>query len=426
MGAKITSIIGTISEADLLNDIREGIKTAKVEGLSMETVVLDDELIKLKGVYHKVIDIPFSLAVRILDVHKNILRLKIEEIKVLKLGIPKLALSVATNSMKEKLSELGITYQDETVTVYIDKALEKVKHVKANVEHLVVENGVLAVKVAGIDADIEKMQEEKKIKEKAEEREKQNYDVYSNNAKEVQANGVIEEGLTLTAAQAAREFNKKINQIVSDEDEYTKFRRDLYKKMPSQGKDYYKYLAILPDVVALAVRTIQDKRVLTKDKVILGVTMGYIISPIDIFPDNIPLLGQLDDVALFVFGVNHLVNRIPLPIIAEHWSGDLRTLKFIKDNVGKIMGVVGAGTIDRVYSLVDKKLDKKFGSYGDDSLYFRERGEASISEMIPVKKSGYSDVIPVESTSVTVEPVNIVNSESLINDSHLTNSPTIK
>ncbi|MPN53390.1 hypothetical protein SDC9_201054 [bioreactor metagenome] len=141
--------------------------------------------------------------------------------------------------------------------------------------------------------------------------------------------------------------------------------------MPLDYKKHYEYIAALPDLLVLGYRVMRDRRVLAKDKWIIGLSLGYFLSPIDIIPDKFPVLGAIDDLALFVFGVNHLTNRIPLPIVVEHWSGDLKTLKFVKDNIGKIMGMTGSSNIERVYDLVDEKLDEKFGAYQDDDFYFK-------------------------------------------------------
>ena len=355
MGAKVTSVTTTISESDLFNNIVEGIKLAKIEGLRADSVSLVDELINIKGTYHRVIDIPFHVAVRVVSVVHNIITLKVETLKVLKIGIPKLALSVAGNAMKDKLSEFGISYEDEVVTIFVDKALEKVDFVKVNVEQLRVENGVLALKISNIDADIEKMQQEKKAKELAED-----------------AELAAMEAAKLKKIQEDRDFNVRLASIDRTEDEYSKLRRDIYRKMPDKAQQYYKYLTIIPDIVALGVRTIMDDRVLTKDKIIIGTSMGYILSPIDLIPSKVPVLGQLDDLGLFIFGVNHLLKRIPLPIIVEHWSGDLKTLKFIQDNIDRLLGMFGSGIIDKVYSVSEKALGGKFGSYKDDSFYFRD------------------------------------------------------
>ena len=43
----------------------------------------------------------------------------------------------------------------------------------------------------------------------------------------------------------------------------------------------------------------------------------YVLSPIDIVPDTIPLLGWVDDVAIVSFGMRWLLGRLPPHIRGE-------------------------------------------------------------------------------------------------------------
>ena len=54
----------------------------------------------------------------------------------------------------------------------------------------------------------------------------------------------------------------------------------------------------LPNFVILLKRLVGDPRVPRKSKLILGGTILYLVSPIDIVPDFVPGLGQLDDVVV--------------------------------------------------------------------------------------------------------------------------------
>jgi uncharacterized membrane protein YkvA (DUF1232 family) len=48
------------------------------------------------------------------------------------------------------------------------------------------------------------------------------------------------------------------------------------------------------------------------------VVAGYALSPIDLIPDFIPVLGYLDDVILLPIGILLVIRLIPPGIMAEH------------------------------------------------------------------------------------------------------------
>lgn len=71
------------------------------------------------------------------------------------------------------------------------------------------------------------------------------------------------------------------------------------------------------DVYALYLAT-RDPRVPWLPKVITAIVVAYALSPIDLIPDFIPLLGQVDDLVLVPLGIAIAMRFIPSPIRAEH------------------------------------------------------------------------------------------------------------
>lgn len=61
-----------------------------------------------------------------------------------------------------------------------------------------------------------------------------------------------------------------------------------------------------------------DKRVPIYAKVAFVLPVIYLISPIDLLPDVIIGLGQLDDLALMVAGMKMLEVLSPADVVAEH------------------------------------------------------------------------------------------------------------
>jgi len=64
----------------------------------------------------------------------------------------------------------------------------------------------------------------------------------------------------------------------------------------------------------------RDPRVPWYAKALAFCVAGYALSPIDLIPDFIPVVGYLDDVIIVPLGIVLVVKLIPPEIIAEHRS----------------------------------------------------------------------------------------------------------
>lgn len=74
--------------------------------------------------------------------------------------------------------------------------------------------------------------------------------------------------------------------------------------------------AIKRDVVALWLAA-RDKRTPLTAKIVAGLVAAYALSPIDLVPDFIPVLGYLDDVVLVPLGILLALRLIPPPLMTE-------------------------------------------------------------------------------------------------------------
>ena len=61
----------------------------------------------------------------------------------------------------------------------------------------------------------------------------------------------------------------------------------------------------------------RDPRTPRSAKLIMGLVAAYALSPIDIIPDFVPLIGWLDDFIVVPFGIRRAMKLIPKDLLAE-------------------------------------------------------------------------------------------------------------
>ena len=67
-----------------------------------------------------------------------------------------------------------------------------------------------------------------------------------------------------------------------------------------------------------------DPRIPERDKKILLVMLGLIISPIDLIPDWIPVLGQLDDLIILSIILDYFFNHLDSDLLLSHFPWDMK------------------------------------------------------------------------------------------------------
>ena len=80
-------------------------------------------------------------------------------------------------------------------------------------------------------------------------------------------------------------------------------------------------ILFLPRLAALIGRLANDPGVPAREKAILVAVLAYLISPIDVIPDFIPVLGQVDDLYLLALALLRFLNRSGEAKLREHWKG---------------------------------------------------------------------------------------------------------
>ena len=80
-------------------------------------------------------------------------------------------------------------------------------------------------------------------------------------------------------------------------------------------------LLFLPRMAKLLGRIAADPEVSGKDKALVLAALAYLASPIDLIPDFIPVIGELDDIYLISLVLLRLMNRVGPEKLQAYWDG---------------------------------------------------------------------------------------------------------
>ena len=80
-------------------------------------------------------------------------------------------------------------------------------------------------------------------------------------------------------------------------------------------------LAVVPDVLRLLRSLVRDRSVPTDVRIVVIGLVAWILSPIDLIPEFIPVLGPLDDVVVAVVAMRYVRRRVGIVDLAERWQG---------------------------------------------------------------------------------------------------------
>jgi uncharacterized membrane protein YkvA (DUF1232 family) len=80
-------------------------------------------------------------------------------------------------------------------------------------------------------------------------------------------------------------------------------------------------LRLVPDVVRLLRRLAADQTLPRGVRIRLGLLVGYLVMPIDLVPDFIPILGYADDAILVVLVLRSVCRRVSTEELRSAWPG---------------------------------------------------------------------------------------------------------
>jgi uncharacterized membrane protein YkvA (DUF1232 family) len=93
-------------------------------------------------------------------------------------------------------------------------------------------------------------------------------------------------------------------------------------------------LRLLPDVLRLVRRLAADRSLPTSVRLRLWLLLGYLLSPVDLVPDVLPVVGYADDAVLVAWVLRSVVRRAGDAALARHWPGSPAGLAVVRRLAG--------------------------------------------------------------------------------------------
>ncbi len=95
-------------------------------------------------------------------------------------------------------------------------------------------------------------------------------------------------------------------------------------------------VGLIPEVLRLLRSVIRDRSAPIDVRLVLVGLLAWVLSPIDLIPEFIPVLGPLDDVVVAVVAMRYVRRRVGVDDLRRRWTGT-------DDGFALLLRVIGSG-----------------------------------------------------------------------------------
>jgi len=112
-------------------------------------------------------------------------------------------------------------------------------------------------------------------------------------------------------------------------------------RAPKDVTEAVELMQRLPRYLRLVWALLRDSRVPVRHKLILAGIGAYIVLPIDLIPDAVPVLGQLDDLAVVLLGLDLFIRVAPQEVVDEHLARISQDTDQLRRDIATAQRLVG-------------------------------------------------------------------------------------
>ncbi len=87
----------------------------------------------------------------------------------------------------------------------------------------------------------------------------------------------------------------------------------------------------------------EDERIPLQNRLVLGGLVLYLLTPIDIIPEFIPIIGWLDDVFVALIILDYVFNSADTELILEHYPWNKKNFNKVKSYAQRLSFLVPTG-----------------------------------------------------------------------------------
>lgn len=298
----ISNVKVRVTEEDILTILQESLN---IQELNINSIKIG-ELIEVRGSYKKGIKVSFQVTLGLGSIDDNVLKLRVFKVKV---GVLRICTGLANYILKKILKSfeyMGLTVENKVMFIDFKKLCKYIPLVEFTLKHITLFENNAEVYVE---------------------------DLIYKDSKDVLSLDQLKDKL--------KEDEAEDEAATTEENSYTKVRYDALEKIPEDYKEVGEYIMLLPDITNLLYSLMRDEKVDKKTKILIGSAIAYVLLPVDIVPDSIPVIGKMDDIGIGLILLDKIIDSVSEEIILKHWKGNREFIKKIKKFKNDLFNLVG-------------------------------------------------------------------------------------
>lgn len=101
-----------------------------------------------------------------------------------------------------------------------------------------------------------------------------------------------------------------------------------------KGVPLREVIRVVPAVLRLLRSIISDTNAPKDVRLVIGLLLAWIISPIDLIPEFIPVIGPFDDVVIAIVALRYVRRRLGIDDLRQRWSGSAEGFALLERVIG--------------------------------------------------------------------------------------------